>query len=130
LLLKKSLARVQDLPGLAQHLESLLNSGCYVWTESSGEKVLLQGRALVEKVNGLKIHIYADEHAPPHFHVVAPDIDAAFSISDCTLLKGSVDRRTRDLIVHWHESARPKLVEFWNNTRPTDCPVGPFHDHA
>jgi len=125
-LFRESVERVQDLQGLAQNLETLLNSGCYVWSEPDGKRFLIQGRALVEMVKGLRIHIYADEHAPPHFHVSSPDIDAVFSIPDCTLLKGSVDRKTRDLIVHWHGAARPKLVDFWNKTRPTDCPVGPI----
>ena len=128
--LKQALDRVQTIEDLARHLEQLLNSGCYVWVEPNGERILLFGRALVEKINGLKIHVYADEHAPPHFHVVSAEIDAAFSIQDCTLLRGAVDRKTRDLIVHWHGSARKKLVEFWNSTRPTDCPVGPIHEEA
>jgi hypothetical protein len=69
---------------------------------------------------------------PPHFHVLSRDknIDATFSIEECTFLKGSVDRKTHGLIVHWHQAARPKLIEFWNNTRPTECPVGPIHEEA
>jgi hypothetical protein len=63
---------------------------------------------------------------PPHFHVKSKDesIDAAFSIVDCTLLKGNVDRNTQNLILYWYDDARPKLIEFWNKTRPTNCPVG------
>jgi hypothetical protein len=128
--LKKALERVQNVEGLAEHLTLLLNSGCHVWIEPNGERILLVGRALVDKINGLKIHIYADEHAPPHFHVLSSEIDAAFTIRDCTLLRGSVDKRTRDLIMYWHGSARPKLIDFWNRTRPTDCPVGPLHEKA
>ena len=122
--LNKVLDRVRNLGELAQHLELFLNSGCYVWIEPNGERIILFGRALVQKVNGLKIYIYADEHAPPHFHVLSSDIDAAFTIRDCTLLRGSVDSKTRNLIVYWHSSARQKLVDIWNTTRPTDCPVG------
>ena len=128
--LKKALERVQNIDDLARHLELVLNSGCYVWVEPTGERILLSGRALVEKINGLKIHIYADEHAPPHFHVLSSEIDAAFTIQDCSLLRGSVDRRTRDLITYWHGSSRQKLIDFWNRTRPTDCPVGPIHEQA
>ena len=127
-LLKKSLDKVADVQGLAKHLENLLNSGCYVWTESNGERLLLQGRALVERINGLKIYIYSNEHSPPHFHVISADVNAEFSISDCTLLRGRIDRKTRALIVYWYDVARPKLIEFWNNSRPTNCPVGPIRD--
>jgi len=125
---KQALETVQSVDDLAMHLELLLNSGCYVWEEPNGERTLLSGRALVEKINGLKIHIYAKEHAPPHFHVRSAEIDAAFTIEDCRLLQGSVNRKTQDLIVYWHGSARQKLIHFWNRTRPTDCPVGPIHE--
>ena len=129
-LLKATLYKVTDAQGLAKHLENLLNSGCHVWTQSNGEKLLLQGRALVERINGLKIHIYSKEHSPPHFHVSSANLNAEFSISNCTLLRGSVDRKTRDLIVCWYGMARPKLIEVWNSLRPTNCPVGPILEEA
>ena len=128
-LLQQRLERIQNLQDLAAHLELLQNSGSYVWEQPNGERLLVQGRVLVERIHGLKIHIYADEHAPPHFHVVSSDIDAAFRIDDCALLKGSIDRKARDLIVYWHESARHKLIKIWNRTRPTNCPVGPIQEY-
>jgi hypothetical protein len=126
--LKEDLKRVQNLEDLAANLEFLLNSGPHVFVKPDGEQILLFGRALVEKINGLKIHIYPDEHAPPHFHVKSPNFDAAFTIDKCAFIKGSIDSKTRALIVYWHGSARRKLIEIWNKTRPTDCPVGPILD--
>lgn len=122
--IERDLESINDLPSLSAHLERLLESGVCVWVESDGSHVLLFERALVEKLHGLKVHIYADEHTPPHFHVKSANVDAAFAIQDCTLIKGSADRKLRDLIEYWHKLARPKLIRIWNETRPTDCPVG------
>ena len=122
-LLKRQLKQTGKL---AEHLELFLNSGCSVWTEPDGEKILLLSRALVGQIHGLTMRIYSDEHAPPHFHVKSAEIDAAFRISDCSLLRGSVNGKTRELIDYWYlkMEGRSKLIEDWNKTRPTDCPVG------
>ena len=125
-LLKRRPEQACTVADLAAHLELLLNSGCYVWTEPNGEQILIEARALVGRINGLTIHIYSDEHAPPHFHVKSAEIDATFRISDCSPLRGSVDRKTSELIDYWYLNmgGRSKLIEDWNKTRPTDCPVG------
>ena len=123
--LAQGIANAQTLDELANQLEKLLNSGCYVWIEPDETKLLLYGRAVVDRIGGLKIHIYANEHSPPHFHVTSANLDGVFTLDDCTLISGSVDRKTRDLIEFYHSRAKGKLIEIWNQTRPTDCPVGP-----
>jgi Domain of unknown function (DUF4160) len=126
--LKGFVEKAQTIDDLAESLEALLNSGCVIRIDESGEQRLLYTRALVDNVNGLKIQIFADEHAPPHFHVTAPDIDAAFTIADCKLLRGQIDSKTQKLIIYWHKKSHEKLNEIWNRTRPSDCPVGPIKE--
>ena len=111
---------------IEQHLAGFLASGCDVWND--GELVF--GRQLVGRIDGLKIEIFPNEHAPPHFHVHAPRIDASFRIEDGTLLQGTVRGKDRRLIEYWYVRAKPKLVEVWNSTRPSDCLVGPIVDGA
>jgi hypothetical protein len=123
--LKKGIADAESLEDLAEQLEKLLNSGCHVWIELDGSKRLLYGRALVDRIDGLKIHIYAKEHSPPHFHVISANLDCVFTLDNCTLISGTVDRKTRDLVEFYHSGAKEKLVDVWNRTRPTSCPVGP-----
>jgi hypothetical protein len=73
----------------------------------------------------------ADRMHGCHFHVVSADINVSFKIEDCSWLEGGVDGKTRDLIVHWYGmGARSKLIDFWNRTRHTDCPVGPIREEA
>jgi len=113
------------LEELGEQLEMLLNSGCHVWIEPDGTKRLLYGRVLVDRIDGLKIHIYAKEHSPPHFHVTAANLNGVFALDDCSLISGTVDRKTRDLIEFYHSKAKEKLIDVWNRTRPTNCSVGP-----
>jgi hypothetical protein len=82
---------------------------------------------IVARVAGLSIKIWADEHPPPHFHVSYQGQDASFSIIDCTRLpdvKGL--ERYENKIRHWWKGNRTELIETWNSSRPTDCPVGPL----
>lgn len=83
-------------------------------------------RALVDNVDGLKIEIFPNEHAPPHFHIRANGITAVFSIIDCSLIQGEIGSREYKMVQWWYRRSRKKLIEFWNNTRPSDCKVGPI----
>ncbi len=80
---------------------------------------------MVARFNGLKIEIFANEHPPPHFRVKTSDGTANFRIDNCEPLNGdkSVLRKHRE-IQKWHATNRDALIETWNNTRPSDCPVG------
>lgn len=95
--------------------------------ENGSEQITLRlERHLADRItNHVKIEIYSKEHAPPHFHVVANGIDASFEIETCNLLDGSIpDRKLLRKIKLWHSFSKPKLIEFWNQKRPENCPVG------
>lgn len=99
---------------------------------SDGYNVLPDGRLynikeLVARTGGLTIHVYANEHPPPHFHVCAGDLDVSFSILDGEVTEGRIDGRRRRLVAWWYARSRPLLIETWNRTRPIDCPVGPVN---
>ena len=111
-----------SLEAAADVLYELLAGGYSVWTDGS----LYSIKQLVDRVKRLRIHVYPDEHAPPHFHVKSPDVDACFSIRDCSFIRGNIDRRERRLVRWWYDRSRPLLVATWNATRPSDCPVGPI----
>jgi hypothetical protein len=106
----------------ARSLLGLLMGGYSVWHDGK----LLSTRVLVGRIGQLRIVIHTREHGPPHFHVTGPGVDGAFAITDCEHLTGDIGRRELGLIKHWHASARRLLVEVWNESRPSDCPVGPL----
>ncbi|MGH8194065.1 MAG: DUF4160 domain-containing protein [Woeseiaceae bacterium] len=113
---------LRSLDEAAEIRSELLTGGYSVWTNGS----LYEIKQLVARVKGLKIHVYADEHPPPHFHVKSADVDAVFTIDDCTFIRGNIDGRERNLVYWWYQHARAQLVATWNATRPSDCPVGPI----
>jgi hypothetical protein len=108
----------------AKVLYGLLAGGYGIWVDGQ----LYSIRQLVARVAGLKIHIYPVEHPPPHFHVRSPDVDATFTLDDCTFIKGNIDRRERDLVRWWYDRSRSLLIRVWNQTRPSDCPAGPIDE--
>lgn len=119
-----------ELNGFYEHvewLEAILHNQCAVW-EENGDEFLIEIRQLIQKVNGLKIEIYPNEHAPPHFHVKSPNINASFTIENCEKLEGNINSNDLKKIKFWHKSSKQLLISKWNETRPTDCTVGEYEN--
>jgi hypothetical protein len=82
---------------------------------------------LVGRVNALKVHIYLREHAPPHFTVKCSEGSARFRLDDGTRLQPDRGLAKYDTdIRNWYRQNRRALIERWNSSRPSDCPVGPL----
>lgn len=120
-IIERRAADAKSLQASAEVLELLLSAGLGVWTDGR----LYDTRQLVAKVNGLRIEVYAREHAPPHFHIKGGDVDATFSLIDGSWIDGRISGRERALVQWWYQRSRSVLVKAWNESRPSDCPVGP-----
>ncbi len=121
-LIEKHISQAEDLDSLAKILWLLVSDGFSVWQDGT----LLRIRKLIERVEGLRIEVRPNEHPPPHFHVITGDIDASFTIEDCSLLAGKLDRNHQKLIKWWHSRAQQKLISAWDETRATGCSVGEY----
>jgi len=106
----------------AKGLQELLSGGYAVWEDDS----LYSIKQLVALVNRVKIEVFAREYPPPQFHLSGDGIDATFSVSDCTHLEGQIFGREKALVEWWFQRNRSMLVKAWNESRPSDCPVGPI----
>jgi hypothetical protein len=42
----------------------------------------------LHRVGAASVRMYADDHRPPHFHIVAPDFQVLVRISDLTVIAG------------------------------------------
>lgn len=121
-LVEKRIVSADSLENSIEILELMLSANIAVWTDGTIYNI----KQLIAKVNGLKIEIYSKEHSPPHFHITGNNVDAVFSLADGTFLDGKIAGRDRDLIEFWYKRSRSLLVETWNSSRPTNCPVGPI----
>ena len=42
----------------------------------------------LHRFGAVSVRMYADDHRPPHFHIVAPDFQVLVRISDLTVIAG------------------------------------------
>lgn len=91
-----------------------------------GESGLLI-KHLVSLIDGrLRAEVRANEHPPPHFHVTYDGEDASYCIMTGRRLPGVIGMERYDKMVErWWLKNRSKVIDRWNSTRPSNCPVGP-----
>ena len=94
------------------------------FTKVISDGTVIEQRKLVEKIGKIKFEIYPNEHAPAHFHVIIYDKNYSFSIIGCTPLFETTDSRTMKQIEYFYNNNKLKLIETWNELRPSNCPVG------
>lgn len=47
----------------------------------------------VVRLSNAALYIYADDHAPPHFHLVGPNSNAQVDVETLQVMRGRYDRR-------------------------------------
>ena len=74
----------------------------------------------LHRFGSVSIRMYADDHRPPHFHVVGPDFQALVRISDLTVIAG--DARPSEIAeaLAWAESRREMLALKWAELNERD----------
>jgi len=94
---------------------------------NNGREVARIEKAAAGTLGSLKVHIYANEHPPPHFHVKYNGEENSFSIHDASPLypDGGLKKWFKN-IKKWHLENKSDLIAFWNKMRPDGCPVGPI----
>jgi hypothetical protein len=53
--------------------------------------------------------MYADDHRPPHFHIVGPDFQVMVSIADLSIIAGSARLRQIAEAMAW----APTIGQHW-----------------
>lgn len=113
---------------LEDELSKSFASGRIIEFTDQGEYVELK-KVQVDRLGGLKIEVFSNEHPPPHFRVKFQGSTANYRISDCQRINGSGEVvRFENNIFKWWKSNKQKLIDTWNERRPTDCPVGVYQE--
>jgi len=76
----------------------------------------------VAVVDGAKIQLYANEHPPPHFHVVFAEYRVQIDIATLTVLRGSLPRAKLATVLAWAEPRKPELLKAWETVVANELP--------
>jgi hypothetical protein len=66
---------------------------------------------------GIVIHMYFNDHLPPHFHAEYGDIEAVYRIDTLDVIRGKLSRRAHALVVEWATLHRHELRVDWDRAR-------------
>jgi hypothetical protein len=66
---------------------------------------------------GANILMYANDHAPPHFHVLFAEHRAVIDIETLKLSRGELPKAKLNAIVKWATPRRSELFQAWQVTQ-------------
>lgn len=65
-------------------------------------------------INGLKLCMYVDDHAPPHFHILGPDGHFLIELQSLAIVAGGKLPKSYVPVMTWAESHRQDLLAKWS----------------
>lgn len=74
----------------------------------------------VMRFDQFTIYIYADDHAPPHFHVVGRGFNATIRLSDLSLNRGQLPPGIFAQAVTWAAANLDELKAAWETYNARD----------
>ena len=79
----------------------------------------------ISQFYGIAIYMYYHDHAPPHFHAIYGDFEAAVAIATAAIMEGQISTKARSLVEEWAAIHRQELEEDWDRAR-TGQPLLPI----
>jgi hypothetical protein len=68
---------------------------------------------ILQRFGAVSVRMYADDHRPPHFHIVAPDFQVLVRISDLTVIAGEARPAQIAEVLAWARAHRESLTLTW-----------------
>lgn len=68
----------------------------------------------VKNFGSYRIMLFAEDHNPPHVHVIGRDFQAKVRIRDGSVMVGAVPARHRRQALAWIFENRERLMAKWN----------------
>lgn len=76
------------------------------------------------QIGNIIIRVYANDHLPPHFHIITPDADALVDIETLEILRGKLSRKAEADALAWAKTNGKLIANEWNRTNPRFPIVG------
>jgi hypothetical protein len=67
----------------------------------------------LQRFGAVSVRMYADDHRPPHFHIVSPDFQVLVRISDMTVIAGEARPAEIAEALSWARGQREALALKW-----------------
>lgn len=67
----------------------------------------------ISRFHGIVIRMYFRDHAPPHFHAVKAEFDAAVELRPLRIKEGDLPVRDRRLVLEWAARHLEELLADW-----------------
>lgn len=74
----------------------------------------------IVRLASMTIYIHADDHDPPHFHVVGPDTDIQVSIETLQVMRGHYRAAALAQAIDWAVGNRALLRAKWSEFNERD----------
>ena len=65
---------------------------------------------VLQRFGAISVRMYADDHHPPHFHIVAPESQVLVRISDLTVIAGEARPAQIAQALAWAQTHREMLA--------------------
>jgi hypothetical protein len=69
----------------------------------------------LQRFGAVSIRMYADDHRPPHFHIIGPDFQVMVRIDDLSVTAGTAPRRRIAMALAWAAANREMLATKWRD---------------
>jgi len=68
---------------------------------------------VLQRFGAVSVRMYADDHRPPHFHIVAPGFQVLVRISDLAVIAGDSRRTQIAEALAWARTRQEWLARKW-----------------
>ena len=76
----------------------------------------------ISRFFGMRIRMYFDDHAPPHFHATYEGHDCVVDIQELRVIEGNLSPRAVGLVIEWATLHREELMVAWNRAQRHEAP--------
>jgi hypothetical protein len=71
----------------------------------------------VKNFGSYRVMLFAEDHNPPHVHVIGRDFQAKVRIRDAAIFAGTIPSRNRREALAWIVANRGRLMAKWNELK-------------